>query len=166
MADAGEVGNRIERRGGLEPQDEFVGEFARRAAGAVGDADKVRVDFFQVPNRCVELVLRLRRLRWEELEGYGRLAGLENVADVHGYLCEDFLTTESSEDTEKKRSWEFMFFSPLCSLCPLWLIIFYQPRIFAKIKGATMVASDSMMNFGVCSPSLPQVIFSLGTAPE
>jgi hypothetical protein len=36
----------------------------------------------------------------------------------------------------------------------------------AKINGATMVASDSIMNFGVFIPSLPQVIFSLGTAPE
>jgi hypothetical protein len=27
--------------------------------------------------------LGLRRLRWKELEGDGRLAGLENVADVH-----------------------------------------------------------------------------------
>ena len=63
---------------------EFVGEFASGATRAVGHADKVRVDFFQVPNRGVELFLRLRRLRWEELEGYGRLAGLENVADVHG----------------------------------------------------------------------------------
>ena len=36
----------------------------------------------------------------------------------------------------------------------------------AKIKGATIVASDSMMNFGVFIPSLPQVIFSLGTAHE
>ena len=29
-----------------------------------------------------------------------------------------------------------------------------------------MVASDSTMNLGVSMPSLPQVIFSLGTAPE
>ena len=42
----------------------------------------------------------------------------------------------------------------------------YQPRTFAKINGATIVASDSMMNFGVSIFSLPQVIFSLGTAPE
>jgi hypothetical protein len=41
------------------------------------------MDFFEIPNRGVELFLRLRRLRWKELEGYGRLAGLENVADVH-----------------------------------------------------------------------------------
>ena len=29
-----------------------------------------------------------------------------------------------------------------------------------------MVASDSITNFGVAASSLPQVIFSLGTAPE
>lgn len=83
VADACEVGNGIERRGSLEPHDEFVGEFARRSACAVGDADKVRVDFFEIPNRGVELFLGLGRLWWKKLEGYGRLAGLENVSDVH-----------------------------------------------------------------------------------
>ena len=43
---------------------------------------------------------------------------------------------------------------------------FYCPNIHAKINGATIVASDSTMNFGVWISSLPQVIFSLGTAPE
>ena len=42
----------------------------------------------------------------------------------------------------------------------------YQPSKYAKINGATIVASDSMINFGVSIPSLPQVIFSFGTAPE
>ncbi len=42
----------------------------------------------------------------------------------------------------------------------------HHPSTQAKISGATMVASDSMMNLGVSSASLPQVIFSLGTAPE
>ena len=42
----------------------------------------------------------------------------------------------------------------------------YQPSTYAKISGATMDASDSIMNFGVSTSSLPQVIFSLGTAPE
>ena len=42
----------------------------------------------------------------------------------------------------------------------------YQPSIYAKIRGATMVASLSTINFGVSILSLPQVIFSLGTAPE
>jgi hypothetical protein len=46
------------------------------------------------------------------------------------------------------------------------LVRLYQPRIFAKTSGATMVASDSMMYFGQSAESLPQVIFSLGTAPE
>ena len=34
------------------------------------------------------------------------------------------------------------------------------------MSGATMVASDSMMNRGVSIPNFPQVIFSFGTAPE
>src|SRR6266480_410545 len=42
----------------------------------------------------------------------------------------------------------------------------YQPRTFAKINGATIVASDSITNRGVLARSLPQVIFSFGTAPE
>ena len=36
----------------------------------------------------------------------------------------------------------------------------------AKSSGATIVASDSIMNVGVSTPSLPQLIFSLGGAPE
>ena len=83
VADTGEVRNRVKRRGGFESDDEFVGEFARRAARAVGDADKIRLDFFEIPNRGVELFLGLGRLWWKKLEGYGWLAGLENVADVH-----------------------------------------------------------------------------------
>jgi hypothetical protein len=44
--------------------------------------------------------------------------------------------------------------------------IIYQPSTQAKIKGATIVASLSTTNLGVLISSLPQVIFSLGTAPE
>ena len=42
----------------------------------------------------------------------------------------------------------------------------YFPSTHEKISGATIVASLSTMNFGVFDPSLPQVIFSFGTAPE
>ena len=42
----------------------------------------------------------------------------------------------------------------------------HHPSTQAKTRGATIDASDSMMNFGVESASFPQVIFSLGTAPE
>jgi len=42
----------------------------------------------------------------------------------------------------------------------------YHPNTYPKINGATIVASDSIMYFGVSTPSLPQVIFSFGTAPE
>jgi hypothetical protein len=44
--------------------------------------------------------------------------------------------------------------------------IIYIPRTRAKISGVTIVASDSMTNLGVLTASLPQVIFSLGVAPE
>ena len=42
----------------------------------------------------------------------------------------------------------------------------YQPSTHANINGATIVASLSTIYFGVLISSLPQVIFSLGTAPE
>src|SRR5215217_1609775 len=42
----------------------------------------------------------------------------------------------------------------------------YHPRTRANTNGATMLASDSMMYFGVSTASFPHVIFSFGTAPE
>lgn len=45
-------------------------------------------------------------------------------------------------------------------------IVFHHPRIWANINGATIVASLSIIYLGVFDPSLPHVIFSLGTAPE
>ena len=44
--------------------------------------------------------------------------------------------------------------------------IIYQFNNQAKISGATIVASDSTINFGVLMSSFPHVIFSFGTAPE
>jgi hypothetical protein len=46
------------------------------------------------------------------------------------------------------------------------IYLVYQPKTQAKINGATIVASLSTINFGVLISSFPQVIFSLGTAPE
>ncbi len=54
-------------------------------------------------------------------------------------------------------------------VCHLRLTIHYSryhPKTQAKMSGATIVASLSTMYFGVWMSSLPQVIFSLGTAPE
>lgn len=48
----------------------------------------------------------------------------------------------------------------------LILVSVYCPRTYAKISGATIEASELIMNLGVSSESLYQVIFSLGTAPE
>src|SRR5262249_4067415 len=45
-------------------------------------------------------------------------------------------------------------------------LVLHQSRILAKISGATIVASDSIMNRGVSTLNFPHVIFSLGTAPE
>ncbi len=42
----------------------------------------------------------------------------------------------------------------------------YQPNTHANTRGATIVASLSMMYLGVRISSLPQVIFSFGCAPE
>jgi predicted transposase YbfD/YdcC len=42
----------------------------------------------------------------------------------------------------------------------------YCPNIHAKINGTTIVASLSTINLGVFISNFPQVIFSLGTAPE
>lgn len=46
------------------------------------------------------------------------------------------------------------------------LQITYSPSKYPNISGATILASDSMMYFGVLMSSFPQVIFSFGTAPE
>ena len=43
---------------------------------------------------------------------------------------------------------------------------YYHPNTLAKTNGATMVASDSIINLGVFISNFPQVIFSFGTAPE
>ena len=45
-------------------------------------------------------------------------------------------------------------------------LIVQSASTYAKMSGATMVASDSIMNFGVVMSSFSHVIFSLGTAPE
>jgi len=42
----------------------------------------------------------------------------------------------------------------------------YHSNTFANTRGATMLASDSITKDGVSGLSLPQVIFSFGTAPE
>jgi|GEM_PF-4200167 len=53
----------------------------------------------------------------------------------------------------------------LCAVCFL-LSLPHHPSTCAKMSGAQMVASLSTMKRGVVGASLPQVIFSLGVAPE
>jgi hypothetical protein len=47
----------------------------------------------------------------------------------------------------------------------LFNIFIYDAKIYEKIKGATIVASDSIINFGLLIDIFPQVIFSFGVAP-
>lgn len=42
----------------------------------------------------------------------------------------------------------------------------YSPSTYEKISGATIDASELIMNRGVLASSLFQVIFSFGSAPE
>ena len=53
----------------------------------------------------------------------------------------------------------------LIRLSPVLASRALRPSTWAKMSGATMVASDSMMKLGVVTSSLPHVIFSLGRRP-
>ena len=48
VADAGEMGNRIQGGRSLDAHDEVVGELTRRATGAVGYTDEMRLIGFQL----------------------------------------------------------------------------------------------------------------------
>src|ERR1051326_3869321 len=67
---------------------------------------------------------------------------------------------------EKQTSSHGRYFFSLIAFSCILIPGTYHPRTLAKISGATIVASDSMTNLGVSTLSFPQVIFSLGTAPE
>ncbi len=93
---------------------------------------------------------------------------MENQALVRAARCRPLRQTGCPPLRSRRslffqtRSWDFD------SMLVQWFngaIGIHQPRTCAKINGATIVASDSMMNLGVFTPSFPQVIFSFGTAP-
>ena len=83
VTDAGQMRDRIQLRRSFDALDEVMREVARRAAGAVGDADEVRHVRFQFADRLVEGLGRLGRLRREELERERRGIPLHDVGDVH-----------------------------------------------------------------------------------
>ena len=67
VADAGQVRDRIQLRRGFDPLDQIMGQIARGAAGAIGDADKVRHVFLQLANRLVKTLGSLRAFSGEKI---------------------------------------------------------------------------------------------------
>jgi hypothetical protein len=59
------------------------------------------------------------------------------------------LAFQAKKNGELKLSANSIFNSPFSIFNSQFSIPFYQPRIHANISGATMEASDSMMNLGV-----------------
>ena len=88
VADAGEMGNRVERGLRLHAHDQFMGQFPRGAARAVGDAHEMRQVGLQLQDRLKKTFRRFRRLRREELEGKRGRVGGKNVLDVHARKAE------------------------------------------------------------------------------
>ena len=81
---AGEVRDRVERRGRLDPHHEVVGQIAGRAPGPVGHGDEARVQSFQLSDRLEEGLCSLLRPRREELERPRRFGLAIDVTSVHG----------------------------------------------------------------------------------
>lgn len=83
MADAGEVWDRWDPGGLLDPEDEVVGEFARAATRPVGDGDEGGIEGFQLDDGAVQVFSARGGLGREELEGERRMSPCEDVADMH-----------------------------------------------------------------------------------
>ena len=83
-ADAGEVRHRLQADLVADARDDLERLAARRAAGAVGDADEVRRQRSQAGQRQVEVRLALGRAGREELEGEHRaIARGVDLVDAH-----------------------------------------------------------------------------------
>ena len=68
VANAGQVRDRIQLGRGLDALDQIMGQIARGAARAIGDADEVRHVFFQLANRLVKTLGSRRRFRRKKFE--------------------------------------------------------------------------------------------------
>lgn len=84
VADAGEVGDRWCGGGGLDANDEIVGELAGAAAGAIGDGDERWLIGLEFNDGAVEVFGAGSGAWREELEGEGGLAVSQNIENVHG----------------------------------------------------------------------------------
>src|SRR5437764_6798742 len=83
--DAAEVCHRLDSQVALEPPGHLQRAVARRATGAVGHRDEVRLERAERFERGAEIPLPVVGLRREELEGEDRLfSGGEDLVDTHG----------------------------------------------------------------------------------
>ena len=129
--------------------------------------------FFDVFTRCVRSVLLV-----EELFDLRTALGVD-LDEVHGIGCAQF---DHPEHVALGRWYRFDVggIDPIRVLFLEGFLEFvgqgvegadeslhgaHMSSTYAKMSGATIVASLSMMYFGVSISNLPQVIFSLGTAP-
>ena len=85
--DAGEMRGRLHMRLAGNARDNVMGAFAGRAAGAIGDGDKMWLQRLQTLHRLPELRLHFRRFRRKEfvgnpeaVAGSGRMQGVEHQA--------------------------------------------------------------------------------------
>ena len=83
VADAGQVRDRVERGGLLQPQHQIVGQLPRRAAGAVGHRDERGLQRLQVGDVLVKRLGVGLGLGREELERDRGLVGGEDVVNMH-----------------------------------------------------------------------------------
>jgi len=83
LADAAQVGHRLQAQIALQRPRDLGRAVAGRAAGAVGDRDEVGLQLAQRARRRVELLGRLLRLRREELDREDRPLGIQYVVDSH-----------------------------------------------------------------------------------
>ena len=83
LADAAQVGHRLEAQVVLQRPGDLDRPLAGRPAGAVGHRDEVGLQLAQLAGRREQPLGRLRRLRREELDREGRPPRGEDLVDAH-----------------------------------------------------------------------------------
>ena len=132
------------------------------------DAQKAEIergkDFVQLKNGPFDLDLVFAPDGIERFED-----AWKRHVEVAGFMVahiDDIIASKRATNREGSRvTAAFGIVSRILACATAPRMIGYCPSTYAKISGATMVASLSTMNFGVSIANLPQVIFSLGVAP-
>jgi len=131
------------------------------------DAQKAEIergkDFVQLKNGPFDLDLVFAPDGIERFED-----AWKRHVEVAGFMVahiDDIIASKRATNRAKDRESLPRLESRILACATAPRMIGYCPSTYAKISGATMVASLSTMNFGVSIANLPQVIFSLGVAP-